>query len=45
MENEKAKKSRGKNDTRAHTQISIRLSDELLNQIQRLAEKERRKNL
>jgi hypothetical protein len=44
MENEEAKKSRGrnKNNTAAHTQISVRLSDELLGQIQRLAEKERR---
>jgi metal-responsive CopG/Arc/MetJ family transcriptional regulator len=44
MEKERTEKSRGrnKNNTETHTQISILLSNELLDQIQRLAEKERR---
>lgn len=37
-----AEKNRGKNNSEAHTQISIRLPNELLDQIQMLAEKERR---
>jgi hypothetical protein len=43
MENERTEKNRerNKNNTVTHTQISVRLSDELLDQIQRLVEKER----
>jgi metal-responsive CopG/Arc/MetJ family transcriptional regulator len=44
MKNERAEKDqeRNKNNTGKHTQISIRLPNELLDQIQGLAEKERR---
>jgi metal-responsive CopG/Arc/MetJ family transcriptional regulator len=39
---EKAKKDRGKTNIWTHTQISLRLPNELMDQIQRLGEKERR---
>jgi metal-responsive CopG/Arc/MetJ family transcriptional regulator len=43
MENEMAEKNRGKSDTGAHTQISIRLPNELLKHIETFAKADRRK--
>jgi hypothetical protein len=42
MENEKAQKSRSKNNTGAHTQISVRLPNELLEQIETFARADHR---
>jgi metal-responsive CopG/Arc/MetJ family transcriptional regulator len=42
MKNEKTTKGRNKNNTRAHTQISVRLPNDLLKRIETFATADRR---